>query len=252
MKTAKKLIAWAMALLVFLTASVSAGAAGFTVDVGASAVSVPRCGSVEITVTVDSVSVSDGLLSVDVPLCFDGDVFQCEGVEASFPEEWGTPENFSYTSLINGVLWLRMINNEDTFDNSGCTDGGKMTFKVSLRVKSTAPMGKTKISAEGDGVFLVLVGTVADGVCSPTYGKGEAIDITVTEQVGVFGDVNGDGKADNLDAAYILRYDALIIDLTPDRIYLGDVNGDGKLTSLDASVVLKYDAGIITQFPIQQ
>ncbi len=58
-------------------------------------------------------------------------------------------------------------------------------------------------------------------------------------------DVNGDGVADNTDAAVILRYDAGAIDLTDVQLKAGDVNGDGEVDNLDAAKILQYDAGII-------
>lgn len=61
----------------------------------------------------------------------------------------------------------------------------------------------------------------------------------------LLGDVNGDGVVDNLDAAFILKYDAATIDLTDDQLVTGDVNKDGEVDNLDAAFILKYDAGII-------
>jgi len=57
------------------------------------------------------------------------------------------------------------------------------------------------------------------------------------------GDVNEDGKINNLDATNVLKYDAGIID----EISNADVNNDGKVNNLDATVILKYDAGIIDE-----
>lgn len=62
------------------------------------------------------------------------------------------------------------------------------------------------------------------------------------------GDVNGDGSADNLDAAYVLRYDAEIISFTEEQADNGDVNGDGTVNSLDAAMILRYDSGLIDNF----
>ncbi|MBQ4648005.1 MAG: dockerin type I repeat-containing protein [Clostridia bacterium] len=63
------------------------------------------------------------------------------------------------------------------------------------------------------------------------------------------GDANGDGVLNSLDAALILKYDAMIItDLTPLQLMLCDANGDGTVNSLDAAQILKYDAMIITSF----
>jgi len=57
------------------------------------------------------------------------------------------------------------------------------------------------------------------------------------------GDVNSDGKVNNLDATAILKYDAGIVNEIDASV--ADVNGDGKVNNLDATMVLKYDAGII-------
>ncbi len=62
------------------------------------------------------------------------------------------------------------------------------------------------------------------------------------------GDANGDEITDNLDAAYILRYDAQMISFTEEQLQKCDVNGDGIVNSLDGALVLKYDAGLIQNF----
>ena len=62
------------------------------------------------------------------------------------------------------------------------------------------------------------------------------------------GDVDGDGETDNLDAAYVLRYDAELAELDAYQLAVGDVNGDGEVDSLDAAQILKHDAGLIKLF----
>ncbi len=69
---------------------------------------------------------------------------------------------------------------------------------------------------------------------------------TVEVQLGYDkGDVNMDGEVDNIDAAWILRYDAGIIELAHDALPLGDVNGDGEANNLDAALILRYESGVI-------
>ncbi len=68
---------------------------------------------------------------------------------------------------------------------------------------------------------------------------------TVTTVNYLCGDVNADGFSDNLDAAYVLRYDAKLTEFSALQLLQGDVNGDGEVDSLDAAAILKYDAGII-------
>ncbi len=67
-----------------------------------------------------------------------------------------------------------------------------------------------------------------------------------------YGDVNGDGTVNSLDAAQTLKHDAKLITFEGDALVSGDVNGDGTVNSLDAAQILKYDAKLIDVFPAQQ
>lgn len=58
------------------------------------------------------------------------------------------------------------------------------------------------------------------------------------------GDVNGDGEVDNADASVVLKYDAGLVDLTPEQLAAADINGDGKVDNQDVAEILKRDAGI--------
>jgi len=58
------------------------------------------------------------------------------------------------------------------------------------------------------------------------------------------GDVNGDGKVNNLDAAQILKYDAGLTELTEAQKQAADFNTDGAVDNRDAVGVLKNDSGI--------
>jgi len=58
------------------------------------------------------------------------------------------------------------------------------------------------------------------------------------------GNVNDDGRVDNLDAAQILKHDSKLVLLKGVNLRTADVNLDGKVNSLDAALVLKYDAGL--------
>lgn len=254
MKSVKNIIAWALALVMLISVgALNVSAADFTVSVSAPDDTVGVGGVIKVSVTVDSISGEAGLLSVDVPLQYDDTVFECVGVDAVYPEVWGNPQNFSYSQYLNGVFWLRMVNDEDSFGaDSGCNQGGVMRFDVRLRVKNSAALGMTEISVAGDNVYFVPSATLADGMCTPVYGNGNSISLEVVEGQGLLGDVNGDGSTDNLDAAYTLRHDANLIQLTETQMAIADVNGDGQVNSLDAAAILRFDAGLITQFPAQQ
>ncbi len=66
-----------------------------------------------------------------------------------------------------------------------------------------------------------------------------------------YGDVNGDSKINSLDAAQILKHDAMMITIEGDALVAADVTGDGKVNSLDAAQILKFDALIIDSFPVE-
>ena len=85
-----------------------------------------------------------------------------------------------------------------------------------------------------------------NGISAVAYGSSLQQQIVFDAAAGgVKGDVNGDDKINNLDAAVVLKYDAGIINLTLGEKNIADVNGDGKVNNLDAAMILKYDAGII-------
>ena len=72
-------------------------------------------------------------------------------------------------------------------------------------------------------------------------------DVSLTARFVLLGDVNLDGRVDNLDSAYILRHDAAINLLTGDALIAADANADGTVSALDAAHILRYDAGLINK-----
>lgn len=79
-------------------------------------------------------------------------------------------------------------------------------------------------------------------------GVNEDGEVIIQEDTNGLGDVNEDGKVDNLDAVMTLRYIAGLAELTPEQILKADVNCDGKVTEDDAKLILNYDAEIISGF----
>ncbi|MBR6594830.1 MAG: N-acetylmuramoyl-L-alanine amidase [Clostridia bacterium] len=65
----------------------------------------------------------------------------------------------------------------------------------------------------------------------------------------LLGDVTGDSKVSSLDAAFILRYDADLVEELDTAA--ADVDGNGKVNSLDAAFVLRYDADLVDKFPAE-
>ena len=73
--------------------------------------------------------------------------------------------------------------------------------------------------------------------------------VTVSEPTIILGDVNGDGKADNLDAALVYAYYNGKQELSARQQTAADVNGDGKADNLDAALIYAFYNGKITAFP---
>lgn len=73
---------------------------------------------------------------------------------------------------------------------------------------------------------------------------GSEVNLDASASVLELGDVGSDGYVDNLDAVYILMYDAGISDMSDAQLVVADVNSDDSVDNLDALYILLYDAGI--------
>lgn len=118
--------------------------------------------------------------------------------------------------------------------------------------------GLTQESFEND--FVIAGGKSRLAYTSPSgsFGTGTTVEVidTITNEVlytytiVIFGDVNGDGSVDSLDAGVIVDCENYMVVFDPqtDAAYLkaGDINGDGTLDSLDAGKVVDCENYIIT------
>lgn len=73
--------------------------------------------------------------------------------------------------------------------------------------------------------------------------------VTVSEPTITLGDVNNDGKADNLDAALVYAYYNGRQAFSAQQLAAADVNGDGKVDNQDAALIYAFYNGKITAFP---
>lgn len=73
--------------------------------------------------------------------------------------------------------------------------------------------------------------------------------VTVSEPTIILGDVNNDGKVDNLDAALVYAYYNGRQAFSAQQLAAADVNGDGKVDNQDAALIYAYYNGKITAFP---
>jgi len=75
-----------------------------------------------------------------------------------------------------------------------------------------------------------------------------ALNVT---KAGLLGDANGDGEVNSIDALYVKKYDAEMMDETGLDLSVSDVNGDGAVNSVDALLIQRFDAELIDAFPVE-
>ncbi len=115
------------------------------------------------------------------------------------------------------------------------------TFTVETK-DSTSTLTITNVNT-GLNDYSLYAYAIGDNAVSNAGGAG--FRIKEKGAVIAVGDVNGDGKVNNLDATAVLKYDAGITELNDTEAAAADANGDAKVNNLDATMILKYDAGII-------
>ena len=64
-----------------------------------------------------------------------------------------------------------------------------------------------------------------------------------------FGDVDGNGSINSIDAMLILQYAVGVPVAASLDLYAADVDGNGDVNSIDAMLILQYAVGIFTEFP---
>ena len=76
-----------------------------------------------------------------------------------------------------------------------------------------------------------------------TVGRGTSIT--------VFGDSDGNGKVDVMDAYFARLVAAKLAKPTAEQLAFCDVDSDGKITAIDANIIRKYAIGIIKELPVK-
>lgn len=78
-----------------------------------------------------------------------------------------------------------------------------------------------------------------------------ALTITGGSSEILYGDVNGDGTVDNIDAAMTYAAYNGKLTLTEAQRLRADVNGDGDVDNIDAAMIYAYYNGKLTKFPVE-
>lgn len=166
----------------------------------------------------------------------------------------GEPLEISYTRIF-GNIDQGTTGVGTPSANSEIYYGKELYDEESAQTVITDANGKAKITFDKGGVYYLWaygelgVEYEEEIVSSPSYCKvvvegGSAPEI-------LYGDVNGDGKVDSLDAMFIYACHNGKKALSEKQRLAADVNGDGKVDSFDAMLVYAYHNGKIKKFPIE-
>lgn len=67
----------------------------------------------------------------------------------------------------------------------------------------------------------------------------------------LYGDVNGDGVVNSIDATITVRAALNVLTLTDEQTVAADVNGDGVVNSIDATIITRYALKVLEKFPVE-
>ncbi len=77
------------------------------------------------------------------------------------------------------------------------------------------------------------------------------IPIEKPEENIVFGDSDGNGSVDVMDAYFARLVAAKLVVPTEEQLTFCDVDSDGKITAIDANLIRKYALGIVKELPVK-
>ncbi len=98
----------------------------------------------------------------------------------------------------------------------------------------------------------LVYGTEPDGTIPETPVEPEEPEQPeVPETTIVYGDANGDGNVNSIDATIVTRAALNVLTLSEEAQVCCDVNGDGKINSIDATIITRYALKVITVFPVE-
>ena len=236
----------------FLLAGAALAVAVFTVDTSVRQTVYAPGDTVNVDVTL---SPAEGEAAADLggmqlALSYDAALFEYAGVSAKnidfiaaqASDEPSNPDNLNSFLVAhdagNGMVQLVYVN------AALAPKAGETLFTVSFKVKeSVQPGTQGSFSITSQGAYSTAAQLVTG------TGMAKTLTITVQESAGLLGDVNGDGKIDVTDGAFVFQHIVGIITLDNTQIVHADVDGNGLIDVTDAALIMQYVVGIITEFP---
>lgn len=183
---------------------------------------------------------------IEVPIVVDvsGTIESVASVSAAL--SWN-PAHFQYVSTAAGPFGTVTINEADaasgalhvaTYSASGATSSfvlARVTLQALAPEGTTAPLG---LAVTGIG------NESGRDLSDITLGQGLFLCVS---EVGLWGDVNGDGAVNIIDAQQVARHSVGMSVADPTALQAsGDVNSDASINILDAQQIARYSVGLPT------
>jgi len=181
--------------------------------------------TLDLPVEVDLSASDISLAALDVTVTWDSDRLNFVTAAAG---DFGSV-SFDETAVSGGTLSASLSSGTGTSDSF-------TAFTLSLTAESTT--GVTAVGIE------VTAAASAAGDDLSGQVSGGSLDVCVASPVR-FGDANGDGEVNVLDAQQIARLSAGLSASDPDRANrFGDVNEDAEVNVLDAQQIARFSVGL--------
>ena len=236
----------------FLLAGAALAVAVFTVDTSVRQTVYAPGDTVNVDVTLSQAEgeAAADLGGMQLALSYDAALFEYAGVSAEnidfiaaqASDEPSNPDNINSFLVAhdagNGTVQLVYVN------AALAPKAGETLFTVNFKVKESAELGaQGSFTIQSEGAYSTAAQLVAGTDLAKT------LTVTVQESTGLLGDVNGDGKIDVTDGAFVFQHIVGIITLDNTQIVHADVDGNGLIDVTDAALIMQYIVGIITEFP---
>lgn len=108
---------------------------------------------------------------------------------------------------------------------------------------------KTGLERVDDSSLVYVEADPSGGLIDVPY---KMVDIKYVDRLVDYGDVNGDGKVNLIDATMVLQYyNGVRGDLTQDQFNRADVDQSGRVNLVDVLFIMKYYNGAISSLPVK-
>ena len=136
---------------------------------------------------------------------------------------------------------------------------GSDSQKLTLHINKDGSYSLLTVSSGGIGCADVYGISLEDGanICQWEFwgGAGQkfVLEPAYKEEIevsGLYGDANGDGVVNSIDATMVTRHALDVYTLSDEAVVLCDVNCDGIINSIDGTIIVRYVLKVIETLPV--